>query len=81
MPGSAMADAVLHNARKSGAEEKTDIELEGKEAYVVSEDEASTKVVADHTHRRLRPRHIHLIAIGGTIGTALYVSSAAFGKT
>ncbi|KAM3065079.1 general amino acid permease agp2, variant 4 [Clarireedia jacksonii] len=28
----------------------------------------------DSTHRQLRPRHIQLIGIGGTIGTALYVS-------
>lgn len=28
---------------------------------------------ADHTHRKLKPRHIQLIGIGGTIGTALYV--------
>ncbi|KAF7853146.1 uncharacterized protein EAF02_012089 [Botrytis sinoallii] len=27
----------------------------------------------DSTHRQLRPRHIQLIGIGGTIGTALYV--------
>lgn len=27
----------------------------------------------DHTHRKLKPRHIQLIGIGGTIGTALYV--------
>ncbi|GJC86169.1 general amino acid permease AGP2 [Colletotrichum liriopes] len=27
----------------------------------------------DHTHRRLKSRHIQLIGIGGTIGTALYV--------
>ncbi|KAL7624870.1 general amino acid permease agp2 [Parahypoxylon ruwenzoriense] len=27
----------------------------------------------DGTHRRLKPRHIQLIGIGGTIGTALYV--------
>ncbi|KAF8538738.1 general amino acid permease AGP2 [Trichophaea hybrida] len=27
----------------------------------------------DHTHRRLKPRHVQLIGIGGTIGTALYV--------
>ncbi|CAL3963801.1 unnamed protein product [Diplocarpon coronariae] len=30
-------------------------------------------VTFDQTHRRLRPRHIQLIGIGGTIGTALYV--------
>ena len=28
---------------------------------------------ADGTHRRLKPRHIQLIGIGGTIGTMLYV--------
>jgi amino acid permease len=27
----------------------------------------------DETHRQLKPRHIQLIGIGGTIGTALYV--------
>lgn len=27
----------------------------------------------DQTHRTLKPRHIQLIGIGGTIGTALYV--------
>ncbi|KAK4466880.1 general amino acid permease AGP2-like protein 4 [Cladorrhinum samala] len=27
----------------------------------------------DHTHRRLKPRHIQLIGIGGSISTALYV--------
>jgi len=28
----------------------------------------------DATHRKLKSRHIQLIGIGGTIGTALYVS-------
>ncbi|KAJ0282538.1 hypothetical protein COL940_005090 [Colletotrichum noveboracense] len=28
----------------------------------------------DHTHRRLKPRHIQLIGIAGTIGTALFVN-------
>ncbi len=28
---------------------------------------------ADNTHRQLKARHIQLIGIGGTIGTALYV--------
>ncbi|KAF2739881.1 hypothetical protein EJ04DRAFT_456393 [Polyplosphaeria fusca] len=34
---------------------------------------ASVKTVHDSTHRKLKPRHIQLIGIGGTIGTALYV--------
>lgn len=29
--------------------------------------------IHDNTHRQLKPRHIQLIGIGGTIGTALYV--------
>lgn len=29
--------------------------------------------VQDKTHRKLKARHIQLIGIGGTIGTALYV--------
>lgn len=36
-------------------------------------DTGSIKVSYDETHRQLRPRHIQLIGIGGTIGTALYV--------
>lgn len=35
--------------------------------------EDSGSVKHDFTHRMLRPRHIQLIGIGGTIGTALYV--------
>lgn len=31
------------------------------------------KISADHTHRNLKARHIQLIGIGGTIGTALFV--------
>ncbi|OAG42410.1 hypothetical protein AYO21_03286 [Fonsecaea monophora] len=33
----------------------------------------SVQVGYDSTHRKLKPRHIQLIGIGGTIGTALYV--------
>ena len=35
--------------------------------------EESIKVGYDSTHRKLKPRHIQLIGIGGTIGTALFV--------
>lgn len=38
-----------------------------------SVDGGSIEPVSDHTHRKLKPRHIQLIGIGGTIGTALYV--------
>jgi amino acid transporter len=36
-------------------------------------DGGSMKPTYDHTRRRLKPRHLQLIGIGGTIGTALYV--------
>ncbi|KAG9783424.1 amino acid permease, partial [Aureobasidium melanogenum] len=39
----------------------------------VPSDSDSIKVGYDSTHRKLKPRHIQLIGIGGTIGTALYV--------
>lgn len=39
-----------------------------------SDDESSIKAGHDFTHRKLKPRHIQLIGIGGTIGTALYVN-------
>ncbi|KAL8781648.1 MAG: hypothetical protein Q9213_005913 [Squamulea squamosa] len=36
-------------------------------------DSLSLKPGSDNTHRRLKSRHIQLIGIGGTIGTALFV--------
>lgn len=39
-----------------------------------SADITGGKEAGDTTHRTLKPRHIQLIGIGGTIGTALYVS-------
>jgi yeast amino acid transporter len=44
-------------------------DVEGRRASIA----ASVKTVHDSTHRKLKPRHIQLIGIGGTIGTALYV--------
>lgn len=39
----------------------------------VDEESDSIKIGYDSTHRKLKPRHIQLIGIGGTIGTALFV--------
>ncbi|CAG8955995.1 hypothetical protein HYFRA_00008851 [Hymenoscyphus fraxineus] len=39
----------------------------------IDSDSNSGQVAADSTHRQLRPRHIQLIGIGGTIGTAIFV--------
>ncbi|KAF2093081.1 putative carnitine transport protein [Rhizodiscina lignyota] len=37
------------------------------------ENKGNDVIRGDFTHRKLKPRHIQLIGIGGTIGTALYV--------
>ncbi len=44
-----------------------------EEAQIQYQESGSIQYTADSTHRQLRPRHIQLIGIGGTIGTALYV--------
>ncbi|PWY86297.1 hypothetical protein BO70DRAFT_395399 [Aspergillus heteromorphus CBS 117.55] len=55
------------------AEDSTDVPA--KAAIVNDGEEAigdDSKILAfDHTHRKLKPRHIQLIGIGGTIGTVL----------
>lgn len=43
-------------------------DAERRQSYV-----GSIKTTHDSTHRKLKARHIQLIGIGGTIGTALYV--------
>ncbi|KAF2272613.1 putative general amino acid permease [Westerdykella ornata] len=60
---------VYRGGEKSseGAEKPTyDSDVEGSPSV-------QSVSVHDHTHRKLKPRHIQLIGIGGTIGTALYV--------
>ncbi|KAJ3934810.1 MAG: general amino acid permease AGP2 [Lentinula lateritia] len=38
-----------------------------------NDDDSDFQGSSDHTHRKLKSRHIQLMAIGGTIGTALFV--------
>ncbi|KAL1599605.1 general amino acid permease agp2 [Paraconiothyrium brasiliense] len=52
---------------------KVDQENNGLPEYRRNSIAVSVKTVRDSTHRKLKPRHIQLIGIGGTIGTALYV--------
>ncbi|RDW66407.1 putative carnitine transport protein [Coleophoma cylindrospora] len=71
IPGSAGADYVIHH-HDHGRSEKDKHE----EAYIGARgdfESNSVHISSDSTHRQLRPRHIQLIGIGGTIGTALYV--------
>ncbi|KAI9741592.1 MAG: hypothetical protein M1818_004399 [Claussenomyces sp. TS43310] len=79
VPGAAMADAVVADALRKSQEVEKKLREEEKGEKVAydlgsAEDEASLRISYDSTHRQLRPRHISLIGIGGTIGTALYVS-------
>lgn len=67
---SASEDAVRRGSRKGS------VVASLKAGYSLAEkrdDANSIKVGADLTHRKLKPRHIQLIGIGGTIGTALFV--------
>ena len=57
---------------KLGEKETTILETEGVGRPSTSTLDSTD--MKDQTHRRLRPRHIQLIGIGGTIGTALFVS-------
>ncbi|GKZ29440.1 hypothetical protein AbraIFM66950_004848 [Aspergillus brasiliensis] len=43
-----------------------------RDSEEVLEDDTK-KLAYDHTHRKLKPRHIQLIGIGGSVGTVLYV--------
>ena len=43
----------------------------GNDEEIIGDD--VKRLAFDHTHRKLKPRHIQLIGIGGTIGTVLYV--------
>ena len=61
--------ANFPDEKTSGNNEKRSIE-----DVEAPSDEDSIKPNRDSTHRKLRPRHIQLIGIGGTIGTALFVS-------
>lgn len=69
--------AYAHTETAIGARilnERIDAE---KEAYQKAAEDPpsypSSIIRIDSTHRKLKPRHIQLIGIGGTIGTALYV--------
>lgn len=46
---------------------------EARPRYSYSDGGGGSSPVYDSTHRKLKPRHIQLIGIGGTIGTALFV--------
>ncbi|PGH02133.1 hypothetical protein GX51_04837 [Blastomyces parvus] len=87
-PPISIIDNLAHPAAKSSDVEKfpsgelrkrpyTDFlqpAIPGATTDASSGDEAgSLKPAADQTHRKLKARHIQLIGIGGTIGTALFV--------
>ncbi|KAK2753935.1 hypothetical protein FQN54_007294 [Arachnomyces sp. PD_36] len=59
-----------HRRRIATDGSKTDAVLDSD---LSSLEGSSIKTKVDRTHRKLKPRHIQLIGIGGTIGTALFV--------
>jgi yeast amino acid transporter len=75
IPGSAMAEYEVAAAEKETANYNKMMHEEAKiqSLNYQDSDSAEIKTSYDSTHRQLRPRHIQLIGIGGTIGTALYV--------
>jgi amino acid transporter len=75
IPGSAMAEAVVIDSEKGNhRSEKLFSDTKDNTYSPTDDDSISIKAQHDSTHRQLRPRHIQLIGIGGTIGTALYVT-------
>ena len=63
---------------RRGSRRKSSVIASIKENYGIvdakTSDTSSIDRGQDFTHRKLKPRHIQLIGIGGTIGTALYVN-------
>ena len=81
-PQASLATATHHGdfpaaVYRPGSKDEKSIGLT-KQGAVVDDGEESIgespiKPTYDHTRRTLKPRHIQLIGIGGTVGTALYV--------
>lgn len=76
LPGSAGADYIVHEKDRDYApgyskEKHEEARLQTHGSISINSIHAGGSY--DSTHRQLRPRHIQLIGIGGTIGTALYV--------
>lgn len=74
IPGSAMAEYEVAAGQKEAAHHERMMHEESKiQSPTYDSDSVEIQTSYDSTHRQLRPRHIQLIGIGGTIGTALYV--------
>ena len=69
------SSGLAQNISYHGEKESAQFSKEKHEEANIDSDShsASVRISFDSTHRQLRPRHIQLIGIGGTIGTALYV--------
>ncbi|KAG5938935.1 hypothetical protein E4U53_007923, partial [Claviceps sorghi] len=69
-----MASLVVDGHGPGIAEREKYPEADKKEACTTSALRVSISgsAVHDDTHRKLKSRHIQLIGIGGSIGTALY---------
>lgn len=70
--GTGPVDNAPTERNHQGFAEKEATEADAENTYT-PRDSDSLKPTTDSTHRKLKPRHIQLIGIGGTIGTALFV--------
>ncbi|TGZ78805.1 putative general amino acid permease [Ascodesmis nigricans] len=69
-----MSSTSIDRPAYKEAEPRTNVEKNSQEEISYTNGDAPTPPPSyDHTHRKLKPRHIQLIGIGGTIGTALFV--------
>src|SRR5690554_4529046 len=61
------------NGSQESREARESTEKKNADGDLADLDAESLPPSYDNTHRRLKARHIQLIGIGGTIGTALFV--------
>lgn len=73
VPSSAMSESIMSGQEKEKKQFDSEKHEEAGELSHSDSPSSAPQYASDLTHRQLRPRHIQLIGIGGTIGTALYV--------
>lgn len=73
LPGPESAPVKAPGTNENAEIAEKDAPTNSRDDSIDSIDGGSMKPTHDQTHRKLKPRHLQLIGIGGTIGTALYV--------
>lgn len=68
-----LADSKSVGPHVSTSDDTSDPEKYGDRKGSVAAGVTGGKEAADDTHRKLKPRHVQLIGIGGTIGVSLAI--------